>query len=319
MPQYPLALGDLIIHDGGEYYAKILGGRGLPEVSPQMAARYNAWPVAQGVSRNARQLYIEHYLERLSDTARAAAKIALYQQADYELTNTERLTVCDNPIPGAGYADLLLWFGPWDFYNDGTDDGGAWFARDLLNPDREATITGMAETVAGRFTTHPAFPVASGTEVNLDAHVGLVNSRDYLEFRAVVKMPFANDGAWPAAQNKIVLLYDDINTYLTLEYTTAGDTIQSSVVSGGSSLTLTSAALTFSANTWYDIVLTLDYTNDVYKLYINGAMVDTETATALVTPTGYESFNLGSLADGSGQAGFVFDTFMIAEDRKSVV
>ena len=54
MPQYPLALGDLIIHDGGEYYAKILGGRGLPEVSPQMAARYNAWPVAQGVSRSPR-------------------------------------------------------------------------------------------------------------------------------------------------------------------------------------------------------------------------------------------------------------------------
>jgi hypothetical protein len=97
-----------------------------------------------------------------------------------------------------------------------------------------------------------------------------------------------------------------------LDYDATNDRFQARVYAGGSSNVLQSATQTFAAAAWIDLVVTLDYTNDSYKMYLNGALSDTET-TALAAPTGYTEFNIGSDTAASDECGFIFDTFMVAD------
>jgi hypothetical protein len=171
----------------------------------------------------------------------------------------------------------------------------------------------MAETVAGRFTTHPAFPVAAGTEVNLDASASLLNAKTYLEFRALVKTPYAyNSDSWVESGNFVFYAFEDGNNLILLRYNEILQKWSVAINSGGTSINLLSAAQTFAADTWIDLVVTLDFTNDNYKLYINGALADTNT-TALAVIAAYSQMDVGSSYLATGQCGFAVDTFMVAD------
>jgi len=68
---------------------------------------------------------------------------------------------------------------------------------------------------------------------------------------------------------------------------------------------------TFLAGDWLHLVVTVDYTNDVYTLYLNGVAIGSSTA-ALSAPTGLVKWALGSLYDGSAdQSGWAFGEYAV--------
>lgn len=119
--------------------------------------------------------------------------------------------------------------------------------------------------------------------VLLDDYVGLITNSNTLSFRCVVQAPYDADATWPANTN---ILFDtrgaNNNNRILFRYMATTDTFDA-YINGADRLI--SPAQTFKAGDWLDILLTLDFTNDVYKMYINGEEVDADT-TAMVAMVG---------------------------------
>ncbi len=160
--------------------------------------------------------------------------------------------------------------------------------------------TGYAWTGAA----HASTSTRTATLVNLDVHVGLVSDNATFSFRVVVQMPYDADETWPVAADGnwlfdvrgagtdiIALTYDQANNRLRV-YIMGADRLLS--------------PQTFVAGDWLDIVVTLDFTGNSYKLYVNGIEEDTDS-TALAAPT-LTDWELGS-ALGAFQAGFTFSEY----------
>ncbi len=139
------------------------------------------------------------------------------------------------------------------------------------------------------------------TVVTLDDHINLISANVTLSFRVVAQMPYDYDAEWPFTGN---YLFDargaDDNNRTLLSY--AANNNRFELYLSGS--TRATATLEFAAGDWVDIVITLDYASDEYKIYLNGVLEDTDE-TALARPT-VTDWSLGCRYDGtSNQGGFV--------------
>lgn len=149
----PWAIGNLIIGSEwqgqkGDIFSLLRGGRGLPQVEALMVERYGRYPVVGGVRRRANRKTLE--VRFMSAATRDAYRALILEKLDPDDEDPVRLTVVDNLLPGIGLEDLLLAFGPWDLYYDGSN----WRARGILE---QATAT-----LAG------AWAIAPGEGLDLD-------------------------------------------------------------------------------------------------------------------------------------------------------
>lgn len=142
----------------------------------------------------------------------------------------------------------------------------------------------------------------TATEVNLDAHVGLISANDTLSFRVIVQMPYDADATWPT---QFASLMDcrgaDNNNRILVIYDYTEDRFEGYV---NGAYRLFTAAQTFKAGDWVDLILTLDFASNSYKLYVNGELEDVDT-TALTAPT-ITDWQLGAGYAGGTQGGCNF-------------
>jgi hypothetical protein len=164
-------------------------------------------------------------------------------------------------------------------------------------------------------TAHNSTTVRTVTVVNPTTHVGLLSSNATWTVATWVRVPYAADATW----NTYPLVWDargaDNNNRAYVWFDQSTDTWEV-YINGG--FRLSSAAQTFAAGAWVYLVVTADFTNDAYALYVDGALVDTDT-TALTVPV-LTAWRLGSVYDGTYQCGFtiaeyaVFDALLTADE-----
>lgn len=170
---------------------------------------------------------------------------------------------------------------------------------------------------------HASTSTRAATEINLDDHTGLISENATLSFRLVVQAAYDADAAWPFAVSAFMqAAKDDGLETIAMYFNPADDKIYAVILDGVDTISLTSAAQTFKAKDWLDIVITLDFDSDEYKLYVNGVLEDTSTDTC--TPPILEQWNLGSNYLGANQSGAavcelgVFDKVLTASQVAQV-
>jgi len=138
-------------------------------------------------------------------------------------------------------------------------------------------------------TAHLSTSTRADTEVNLDSHAALVSNRDTFSVRVVAQASYAS-GDMPTAFLWTARGADD-NNYIYLAY--AGGVFYF-YVNGANRII---DAETFAQGDWLDMVITLDFSNDVYTLYRDGELLGTNT-TALTAPV-LTQMNLGAIYTGT--------------------
>ena len=155
----------------------------------------------------------------------------------------------------------------------------------------------------------------ASTEVNLDAHVGLISDNATLSFRIVAQMPYDYDATWPiAGYNYIHDTYDaGTGGRIRLVFNSNDNKFYLVLTDGVDSATLTSSVITFSAGDWIDIVVTCSFAAAApgsYILSINGVVEDTDLTANIAAPT-LTQWNLGSAFNASARGGFAFSEYAV--------
>jgi hypothetical protein len=156
-------------------------------------------------------------------------------------------------------------------------------------------------------TAHASTSTRAVNECNLDAHAGLISEKDTLSFRLVVQAAYDADATWPSPCGDNTFMdawgagaFHRIASY----YSTSDDTVTVLIQCGAVTITLKSGVQTFVAGEWLDIIFTLDFTSDSYKLYVNGVLEDTDTTAC--DPIALQQWNLGSTYFATQQMGAGF-------------
>jgi hypothetical protein len=162
----------------------------------------------------------------------------------------------------------------------------------------------LGEGYAWTGTPHDSTSSRTATEFTLNDHTSLISGKDTLSFRMVLQAPLDADDA-----NFPVYVMDargaDNNDRILIQYLAANDTFALYI---NGSYREGSAVQTFSAGDWVELVVTLDFTNDEYKVYTAGTLDDTDT-TSLSAPTGITNWTLGASYVESGHGNWTFSEF----------
>ena len=173
-------------------------------------------------------------------------------------------------------------------------------------------------------TAHASTSTATKTDAVLDGLAPLVSSRTSYSIRMMVQMPYGSSEAWPSgSSNYVMALGAGSSSYVRLFYLDKDDATYPSILhmvvrdTSVAYANVRSAALTFSAGDWLDVVMTLDYSADIYRLYINGTLA-AQSTTALSGVAATE-WRLGASYTGTTQSGItvaeyaVFDSILTPE------
>lgn len=160
-------------------------------------------------------------------------------------------------------------------------------------------------------TAHASTSTREATEFNLDDHVDLVSAKDTLSFRAVVRAPYDATGDWPGADayvfnirlasptDQIFVNFDSVNNRWEIRV--------------GVGTFFSTAAQTFSAGDWIDLVYTLSYNGSGagdYRFYVDGVLAASSTQ-ANVDAATYTDWNLGTRHDATLHGNFWFAEYMV--------
>ncbi|HUV88178.1 MAG TPA: LamG-like jellyroll fold domain-containing protein [Anaerolineae bacterium] len=157
-------------------------------------------------------------------------------------------------------------------------------------------------------TAHASTSARAVNECNLDALVGLISSKNTMSFRVAVQYPYAATAVWPVATpNAAMWATGGVADYINIYFDTTDDSFKAGARFGADMFQLSSSAQTFAAGTWIDLVLTLDFTANSFKFYVNGVLEDTDT-TACGAPV-LNQWNLGSNCAGVNLPGAAFCEF----------
>jgi len=138
---------------------------------------------------------------------------------------------------------------------------------------------------------HASTSTRAATEVNLDAYSGLVSGNNTLSVRVVAQAPFASTEDWSTNNAPILWTAFGAGVDIIQLYFTGGDLL---LYIGGT--TCVQTAVTFAQGDWLDVVATIDFTNDAYKVYLNGELLDTDTT--VLAPFATTAMNVGAYTDG---------------------
>lgn len=157
-------------------------------------------------------------------------------------------------------------------------------------------------------TAHASTSTATKTDAVLDSLTPMMSLRDSYTIRIMVQMPYGSTQSWPGgSSNYLMALGAGASSYVRLIYLDKDDATYPSVLhllvrdASATFANARSASLAFAAGDWLDIVMTLDFSADVYSLYINGELA-AQSTTALSGVTATE-WRLGASAAGTTQSG----------------
>lgn len=167
----------------------------------------------------------------------------------------------------------------------------------------------------------------AATEVNLDDHVALVSQIAAISILIRVQVPYDADADWAQEVSLFsAMVKNDTAQRIMIIYNDAADTFQLSLDDGVDDVTLESAAQTFDAGEWFDLIGTATFNAagaGDYKFYINGLLVDSATTANIAGPI-IEQWNLGTWIDGSGHSNItvaeyaVWNTHLSADEVASI-
>jgi hypothetical protein len=166
-------------------------------------------------------------------------------------------------------------------------------------------------------TAHNSTSTRTATEVNLDDHAELLSGNTEFTTHIVFQVQYDYDANWPeATYNYIYDAYDSGSSNRTFFYYDPTD--ERFEVRPSSGTTFTGSTQSFSAGDWIVATITYDYTNDEYKLYINGA--EDGSSTSSLSAQTLSELNVGARFNAAGQGGIavsefaIFDSALTAEE-----
>jgi len=159
-------------------------------------------------------------------------------------------------------------------------------------------------------TSHNDTSTRTETVVDLDDYADDLSDQDELTFRVVLSPQYDyDDSAWPQASDNPVfdLRGADNNNRI---YCYFHNTTNAFVVYINGADRLEPSAVAFEAGDRLELVVTLDFASDVYKLYLDGTLVDTDT-TALTAPTALTTWKLGAYYTEVWQSGWAIEQYQV--------
>jgi len=148
----------------------------------------------------------------------------------------------------------------------------------------------------------------TATVINLDAHVGLISNQDQLTFSMWVQAPYDYDATWPTGY---CWVFDtrgwNDNNRILICYNSTADRFQLFV--NGDYRILTTG-ITFEAGDWLCLDATVNFTDNVCKLYINGEQVGISGVSHTSAPV-LTTWKLGSSWGGTYQSGWCIGEYAV--------
>jgi len=159
-------------------------------------------------------------------------------------------------------------------------------------------------------TPHNDTSTRTETVIDLDDYADDLSDLDELSFRVVLSPQYDyDDSAWPQASDNPVFdlrgADNDNRIYCYFHNTTNAFVVY---INGADRLE--PSAVAFEAGDRLELVITLDFASDVYKLYLNGTLIDTDT-TALTAPTSLASWKLGAYYTEVWQSGWAIEQYQV--------
>ncbi len=160
-------------------------------------------------------------------------------------------------------------------------------------------------------TPHASTSTRAASYASLDAHAGILSGLNTVTHSLRVQASYAAGSTWPTDTAYIFdLRGDDDNNRLALLFDPTSDSFRVYI---NGAYRITATGQTFAAMDWLHLVLTVNYTTDVYTLYLNGVVIGSDT-TSLSAPSGLAYWVLGALYDGSaGQSGWAFAEYAVLD------
>jgi len=165
-------------------------------------------------------------------------------------------------------------------------------------------------------TPHQSTSQRMATVVSLDDYISLISGKEQLSLRVVARMPYDADATWPSAfDNALFDARGMGNTdRITLLYRANVD--QFWVYINGT-YSITSEAQKFSAGDWIDFMVTLDFENGQYTIYINGKR-EGSTALSSAAPA-LTNWTVGANYVGSSNlGGFTVSKFVVYDHALAI-
>lgn len=163
--------------------------------------------------------------------------------------------------------------------------------------------TGYAWTGAA----HGSTSTRTATEVNLDAHVGLISGVAALSFRVVAQTPYDYDAASPA-YGRLFEAWEDADNRVLLYYNPATNTLALIWEESNIQVPLSWEA-DFSAGDWLDIVAVCDTAGDL-ELWVNGDLKNSTDLSAR-SPIAPSQWNIGTNQTATYPGGFIFAEYAV--------
>jgi hypothetical protein len=277
LTQKPWAVGSLIVgsewqEGNGGLFSTLRGGRTQPHFEALMAERYGRFPVVAGVRRRDQVLTLETMF--MSLTTRKAYRKLILNALDADDESPFRLTIVDNVLPAVGPEQVLLAFGPWDVYYDGSD----WKARGILEQAEGTLVTGW-DIAPGE-----------GLDISGSSALTLVNT----DLTGVNTM----EVLWKPA---------DDNTYASDRYLLDDGTLElffraadDKFVTTDGVTTVISAAQTFAADTLIHVVVVWGSAYGL-KLYVDGTETTGAANAVALAATVYVGTDTGTSLPERGE------------------
>jgi hypothetical protein len=137
---------------------------------------------------------------------------------------------------------------------------------------------------------HNSSSSRTDTAFTMDDLVGVISDNNALTIHVMFQVAYDADGAWPQSGHNYI--YDirggDSSNRLILIYDSSANKFEGHI--NGNRL-LISAEQSFEAGDWIQIDITLDFSGNAWKMYIQGAIEDSD-ATSRIAPT-LSSFDCG--------------------------
>jgi len=146
------------------------------------------------------------------------------------------------------------------------------------------------------------------TTINLDAHAGLISNQDQLTFSVWVQAPYDHDATWPTGTCWIFGTRGaNDNSRILLRHNNGTDQFELYV---NGAYRIQTAGITFEAGDWLCLDVTVNFTDNVCKLYINGEQVGISGVSHTAAPV-LTTWKLGSSWEGTYQSGWCIGEYAV--------
>ncbi len=142
-------------------------------------------------------------------------------------------------------------------------------------------------------TPHASTSTRTANYATLDDHAGMLDDLNTVTYSVWIQAQYdADDANWPCGANPayIVDVYGDASNRLIVRFNPSTSDRFALWLNGSATITVNNQ--TFKAGDWLHLVVTADYSNDSYKMYLNGDLIGSSSA-SFSAPAGLNLWKLG--------------------------